>query len=57
MALGDNVTGYWSLNGHTNDAVGSNDGVVSGATLATGKVNQCYNSTYYDPLKILFTCH
>ena len=43
MALTDNLVSYYSLNGHTNDLVGTNDGTNHGATSTTGKIGGAYN--------------
>lgn len=41
--LSNNIVSYWKLDGNAADSVGSYNGIVSGATLTTGKINQAYN--------------
>ena len=42
-SLDNGLVSYWKFDGDAVDAIGSNDGVVDGATLATGKSGQAYN--------------
>ena len=41
----NNLSSYWDFNGNANDNWLNNNGTVNGATLDTGKINQCY---YFD---------
>jgi hypothetical protein len=44
MALIDNLVSYYKLDGNSNDAHGSNNGTVNGATYtASGKINGAYD--------------
>ena len=37
------LVSYWDFEGNANDVHGTNNGTVNGATLATGKLGQCYS--------------
>ena len=44
MALTDGLVAYYKLDGDATDVSGNgNDGTIHGATVTTGKINQCYN--------------
>lgn len=44
----ENLLGYWPFNGNANDVIGSNHGIVSGATLCANRFNSPDKAYYFD---------